>query len=290
MDMPDGSAGTPRPVGALLRDWRQRRRLTQLDLSCATDIPIRLLCALEKGRALPNRDLVLRLADQLEVPLRDCNALLIAAGCAPAFPVRPLDDPAMADTRATIELVLAGHEPNPGLAIDRHWVIVASNEVFWDMVAGVDPALLCPPVNWLRLALHPAGLAPRIANLRHWRAHMLTRLRRRFEATGDPELADLVEEIGDYPMPPALIDGDAEHAAGHAAVPLRLMTVDGPLSFHGTTTVFGSAVDVTLAELTVEMFFPADPATATVMRRTAQGSAVGTTLATANAARPAAAG
>ncbi len=269
MDVPEDQARTLRHVGELLRDWRQRRHMTQLDLACASNVPARLLGALETGKTLPNRDVVLRLAERLDIPLRERNSLLVTAGHQPAFPVRDLDDPALAEVRTAIDLMLAGHEPNPALAIDRHWVVLASNQAMRGITAGVDPALLNPPVNWPRLALHPAGLAPRIANLRNWRAHLLARMRRQFAASGDAVLADLLEEFGDYPVPHAP-DTAADPDSAGVAEPLGLVTVDGPLAFHSTSTVFNAAVDVTLAELSVEVFFPANQATFAVMRHRAE--------------------
>src|SRR5262244_3339088 len=171
------------PVGSLLRKWRERRRLSQLDLACEAEISTRHLSFLETGRSLPSREMVLRLAEQLEVPLRERNVLLIAAGYAPAFPERPLDDPALQAARKAVDLVLAGHEPYPALAIDRHWTLIASNNAVPPLMAGADPSLLRPPVNVLRLSLHPAGLSPRIVNLPQWRAHLLERLRRQIDLT-----------------------------------------------------------------------------------------------------------
>ena len=256
------------PVGNLLRKWRERRRLSQLDLACEAEISTRHLSFLETGRSLPSREMVLRLAEQLEVPLRERNVLLIAAGYAPAFPERPLDDPALQAARKAVDLVLAGHEPYPALAIDRHWTLIASNNAVPPLLAGVEPSLLQPPVNVLRLSLHPAGLAPRIANLAEWRSHLLARLRRQIEASADPVLEELLNEFCGYPM-----SGDAgtatpptgEEYAG-VIVPFRLVTEQGILSFISATTIFGTPVDITLSELAIESFFPADATTATILR------------------------
>src|SRR5499426_4537715 len=176
------------PVGNLLRKWRERRRLSQLDLACEAEISTRHLSFLETGRSLPSREMVLRLAEQLEVPLRERNVLLIAAGYAPAFPERPLGDPALQSARKAVDLVLAGHEPYPALAIDRHWTLVAANGAVNRLLAGVAAELLAPPINVLRLSLHPDGLAPRIANLAEWRQHLLERLRRQVDVSADPVL------------------------------------------------------------------------------------------------------
>ncbi|HEU0176619.1 MAG TPA: helix-turn-helix transcriptional regulator [Blastocatellia bacterium] len=248
------------PVGSLLRKWRERRRLSQLDLACEAEISTRHLSFLETGRSLPSREMVLRLADQLDVPLRERNALLIAAGYAPAFPERPLDDPALQSARKAVDLVLAGHEPYPALAIDRHWTLIASNNAVSPLLAGVDPSLLRPPVNALRLSLHPAGLSSRIANLSQWRSHLLSRLRRQIEVNADPVLEELLDELSGYPAP-GEVAGDNEEYSG-VVVPFRLATEQGVLSFISTTTIFGTPVDITLSELAVESFFPADAATA----------------------------
>jgi transcriptional regulator with XRE-family HTH domain len=252
------------PVGNLLRKWRERRRLSQLDLACEAEISTRHLSFLETGRSAPSREMVLRLAEYLDVPLRERNALLIAAGYAPAFPERALDDPALQAARKAVDLVLAGHEPYPAIAIDRHWTLIASNNAVLPFMAGADPSLLHPPVNVLRLSLHPAGLAPRIANLAEWRLHLLARLRRQVEVTGDPVLEELFNELSSYPAPGEGAGENEEYAA--VAVPFRLVTEQGILSFISATTVFGTPVDITLSELALESFFPADAATARILR------------------------
>ena len=254
------------PAGEVLRDWRHRRHLTQQGLASAAGVSLRLLAALEAGRTLPNRDVMLRLTERLDVPLRDRNAMLAAAGHAPAFPARPLHHPDLAATRRMLEDAVAGCMPNPALALDRHWTVLTANGVLKDMIAGVDPMLRTEPVNWARLALHPAGLAPRIANLRDWHGHVMTCLRQDIEATGDPVLAELQEEIRDYPMPAASAAAGESNAA---ATPFRLMTVEGALSFYTATTQFRSAIDVTLSELRIQTFYPVDAATARLMRQTA---------------------
>ena len=264
------------PVGAQLRDWRQRRRLSQLDLAGEADITTRHLSFLETGRALPSREMLIRLAETLEVPLRDRNALLAAAGYAPMYRERPLDDPALACARRAVDLVLKGHEPYPALAVDRHWNLLAHNRAVAPFLAGVDPSLLGPPVNVFRLSLHPRGMAPRIVNLAQWRAHLIARLRQQVAASADRTLAALLDELVAYPTP------DAEHdpaparldATGGVAVPLSMRAADGSvLSFISTTTVFGTPVDITLSELALETFFPADEATAQALRRLGDGQA-----------------
>ncbi|MGK3962826.1 helix-turn-helix domain-containing protein [Sorangium sp. So ce118] len=260
------------PIGGLLREWRQRRRLSQLDLACEADISTRHLSFLETGRAQPSRDMVLHLAERLDVPLRDRNQLLVAAGYAPLYPERSLDDPALAAARKAVDLVLAGHEPYPAIAIDRHWTLVAANSAVGPLLAGADPALLRPPLNVLRLSLHPRGLAPRIENAPEWRAHLLARLRRQIEVSADPVLVKLLEELGSYPLPEGSRRPEParEPSPAAIAVPLRLRIDDRTLSFLSTTMVFGTPVDVTLSELAVESFFPADQPTAEALRAAAQ--------------------
>lgn len=260
-----------RPVGALLRDWRRRRGLSQLDLACEADISARHVSFVETGRAQPSRSMLIHLAERLDVPLRDRNALLLAAGFAPVYSEHRLEDPALQAAKRAVELVLTGHEPFPALAVDRHWTLVAANRAVAPLLAGVDAALLRPPVNVLRLSLHPAGLAPRIANQGQWREHVLLRLARQIDAGGDPVLAALRAELADYPMAENG-DGTAAEDGEHpgVVVPLRLRTDAGELAFLSTTTVFGTAVDVTLSELAIEAFFPADAATADALRAALQ--------------------
>jgi hypothetical protein len=202
--------------------------------------------------------MILRLAERLDIPLRDRNTLLVAGGFAPTFPERSLDDPALRAAREAIDRLLTGLEPYPALAIDRHWTLVASNRAIAPLMAGVDPDLLEPPVNVLRLSLHPHGLAPRIVNLAEWREHLLARLRQQVEHTADPALEALLEELRHYPAPAS----GSEVPEPGIIVPFRLRTERGMLSFLSTTTVFGTPLDVTLAELAIESFFPADHATA----------------------------
>ena len=256
-----------RPVGDHIREWRQRRRMSQLDLACEADISTRHLSFLETGRAQPSRDMLLHLAEQLDVPLRERNLLLLAAGFAPAFPERPLDDPALDAARQAVDLVLKGHEPFPALAVDRHWILIAANAAVAPLLAGIDPAMLQPPLNVLRLSLHPQGLAPRIANYAEWRAHLLARLHRQIEVSGDKTLAALLHELAAYPAPDNAAAQEPASDANYAGVvvPFQLRTDAGLLTFISTTTVFGTPVDVTLSELALETFFPADAATAEVL-------------------------
>lgn len=271
------------PVGELLRSWRRRRRLSQLDLALAAEVSQRHLSFVESGRAAPSRDMVLRLAEQLTIPLRERNALLVAAGFAPVYRERKLDDPELAAGRRAVELILTGHEPHPALAVDRHWSLVFANRAVAPLLAGVDERLLKPPVNVLRLSLHPAGLAPRVANFREWRTHILERLARQIDASADVRLSELLEELKGYPVPPAAwpYRPGAEDPLGGVAVPLELKTEGGTLRFLSTTTVFGTALDISLSELVIETFFPADAETAEAMRRM-----VGTEAAPSGQPRP----
>ena len=264
------------PIGELLRGWRERRHLSQLALAAEADVSARHVSFLETGRAQPSREMLLRLAESLEIPLRERNALLVAAGYAPAYPERRLDDPALQAARQAVDLVLAGHKPYPAHAVDRYWTLVASNHVARPLLVGVAPDLLEPPINVLRLSLHPEGVAPRIANLRQWRAHILHRLRQQVESAADPALDALLSELAGYP-----VLGDEESEAplrdlyeSGVVVPLRLRTEWGLLAFFSTITIFGTPVDVTLSELAIEAFFPADPATAEVLRRIAEDAPV----------------
>ena len=254
-------------VGAALRRWRQRRHLSQLELACDAEISARHLSFVETGRATPSREMVLHLAGQLDIPLRERNALLVAAGYAPVFSERPLDDPALEAARKAVELVLHGHEPYPAIAVDRRWTLLAANPTAMQLMGSVDASLLQPPVNVLRLSLHPSGLAPRIVNLGEWRDHIVSRLRRQIELTADRALEDLLTEIRGYPA--AAAGAFAHDPYGGVIIPLRLSTPGGVLSFLSTTTVFGTPVDITLSELAVEAFFPADRATADALRAAA---------------------
>ncbi|UIJ70712.1 helix-turn-helix domain-containing protein [Aurantimonas sp. HBX-1] len=245
-------------VGDVLRDWRRRRRLSQMQLAGEADVSTRHLSFVESGRAAPSRDMLMRLAEPLALPLRERNRLLLAGGYAPLYPERRLDAPDMTAARAAVEAILAAHEPFPALAVDRHWTLVAANKAVAEFLAGVAAHLLEPPVNVLRLSLSPDGLAPAIVNLAEWRRHLLERLRHDAASSGDRTLIDLHDELRALPAPAS--SRPPPRAAG-IAVPLVLRRGDATLSFLSTTTVFGTATDVTLAELTLEAFLPADQAT-----------------------------
>ena len=255
-------------IGTLLRDWRGRRRMSQLDLALDAEISQRHLSFLESGRSQPSRDMVLRLAERLDVPLRQRNQMLMAAGFAPTYGERGLDDPGLRMAMDTVQLVLKGHEPFPAIALDRGWNMVLSNDAIAPFLDGIEePALLTPPINVLRLALHPSGMAPRIENLDQWRIHLLERLRHQVDTTGDTALAELERELSSYPGRRRGPSQPFDPAAAAVAVPLRIRTGDQVLSFISTTTVFGTPLDVTLSELAIESFFPADEATGEALRR-----------------------
>lgn len=253
--------GTPTgSVGDLLRTWRARRRFSQLDLACEAEVSTRHLSFVETGRAQPSREVLLRLAARLDMPLRERNRLLLAAGLAPIHPEGSLDSPGLAAARLAVEAVLTSHEPFPALAVDRHWQLVAANAGVGRLIAGVAPHLLEPPCNVLRLSLDPDGLARRTLNLPEWRHHLLGRLRADAERSGDPRLAALHDELSALPCP---VSRTPPSLPNPIAVPL-IIADPGTGQVHrflSTTTVFGTATDVTLAELTLECFFPADAAT-----------------------------
>jgi transcriptional regulator with XRE-family HTH domain len=244
--------------GAHLRTWRHRRRMSQEELAGDADISTRHLSYIETGRANPSREVVLRLAARLEVPLREQNTFLLAAGYAPVYRESALNDPAFAAAKQAIELILKSHEPYPALAVDRRWNLIAANGVVQHLLVGVHASLLQRPANVLRLSLEPSGLAPDIVNLTQWREHLFDRLSHQIAATADPALISL---LGELRRLPAAESENEEHIQGEhtgIAVPLKLRTPAGVLSFISTTTVFGSPADVTLQELALETFFPLD--------------------------------
>jgi transcriptional regulator with XRE-family HTH domain len=248
------------PLGILLKDWRQRRRMSQLDLALEAGVSARHLSFLETGRSNPSREMVLHLAEELDLPLRERNRMLLAAGFAPAYDERPLEAPELEPVRRAVAQVLTGIEPFPAAVIDRWWNLVASNRQIGVFLEGVAPELLEPPANVLKVSLHPDGMAPRIANLAEWREHLLSRLRREIAATGDARLTELLEEVSAYPAPADRAPDVPPHGA--IAVPLRIHGARRELTFISTVATFGTAVDVTVAELSIEAFFPADAQTA----------------------------
>jgi transcriptional regulator with XRE-family HTH domain len=252
----------PQPVGEQIRAWRQRRRLSQLALASEAEISARHLSFLETGRAAPSREMLLHLAEQLQIPARERNQLLIAAGFAPIFSERPLTDPTLAPARAAIDLVLQGHRPYPAFALDRHWNIVASNGALPQMFDGVDADLVQAPINALRVTLHPKGIAPRIINLAEWRAHLLHRLGQQVEVSADPVLIELLAELRSYPSAGSVYARPDDSIV----VPLQVRIGGHELALFSTTLMFGTPLDVTLSELAIESFFPADAATAAAVR------------------------
>jgi transcriptional regulator with XRE-family HTH domain len=264
MNMPNPAAPTRQfnraipSFGEHLRTWRHRRRLSQEELAADADISTRHLSYVETGRANPSREMVLRLAARLEVPLREQNTFLLAAGFAPVFRESALNDPAFAAAKHTIELILRSHEPFPALAVDRRWNLVAANGMVTHLLSGVHPSLLQPPTNVLRLSLDPLGLAPNIVNFTQWRDHLFERLSHQIAATADPALISLLGELRALSAPAKGSDELMQGEHTGIAVPFKLHTPTGVLSFISTTTVFGSPADVTLQELALETFFPLD--------------------------------
>ncbi|WP_033073401.1 helix-turn-helix domain-containing protein [Sphingopyxis sp. MWB1] len=251
-------------LGAQLREWRTRRRMSQLDLALESEISTRHLSFIETGRAKPSAQMIERLATQLQMPHRARNALLLAGGYAPRYPERSLDSPEMQAMRAVVEHVLKGHEPYPALAVDRHWNMIAANDAVALLTEQVAAALLEPPVNVLRLALHPDGLAPQIVNLGEWRNHILARLDEQIDASADAELSALRAELAGYGCE---ANDNAEYHRHGIAVPLVLNSIAGQIRFVSTTTIFGTPVDITLSELAIEAFFPADAESSALLRR-----------------------
>jgi transcriptional regulator with XRE-family HTH domain len=260
-------------AGALLREWRQRRRMSQLELATEAGISARHLSFVETERARPSREMMLHLAEQLDIPLRDRNPLLIAFGYAPTYQTTDLDAPEMQSVRAAIDKLLDGHEPYPAVLIDRRWELVAHNTAASVLVEGVAPELLEPPVNVLRAVMHPKGLAPRIVNLNEWVDHALGSLRRQVAVTGDDALRALEQELAEYAREMGVPPEPARDAPRAVAIPLRLRTDDGELAFITMIATFGTALDVTLAELSIETFLPADDATAQALHRRSVGFA-----------------
>jgi transcriptional regulator with XRE-family HTH domain len=258
---------TARPVGTLLKEWRQRRRLSQLDLAYDAEISARHLSFVETGRAAPSRDMVLRIAEHLQVPLRERNSLLVAAGFAPIYPERPLEDPALQAAREAIDMVLRAHDPFPAFAIDRYWNVLTANRAAGLFFTGAHPHLLEPPLNILRIALHPEGICHRIENFADVRARALSRLKRQAQVSGDPKLNGLLEEALGYRYECEPLPSETSSDLGDAVLMLVKIASDrGTLSFFSTTTVFGTPVEITLAELAIEAFFPANEFTAGILR------------------------
>lgn len=262
--------GQQLPFGVLLRRWRERRRMTQTDLALAANSSTRHLSYLETGRSKPSREMVVRLAEILEVPLRDQNTLLLSAGFAPAFPERSLGE--LNAARGAIEQILNAHKPYPAFAVDRHWNLVMSNGALPQLYEGCAPELLRPPINAVRITLHPRGLGPRVLNFIEWRAHTQAVLRQQLESRADPVIQALLNEVSSYPAPPGVAPA-ANDGPARYATPLQIATRFGVVSFLSTITVFGTPTDVTLSELALEMLFPADEATTKIVRAMADEQA-----------------
>lgn len=259
-------------IGPLLRDWRQRRRMSQLDLACEADISTRHLSFVETGRARPSREMLMHLFELLDIPLRDRNELLRAAGFASAFAELALDSAAMAAAREAVAMVLRGHEPYPALAVDRHWNLLAANQAATRLMGGIAPELLLPPVNVLRANLHPDGLAPRIINLTEVREHIFARLRRMIAHSGDRVLHDLLAELISYPSHAAHEPAQISTPNADVVLPVRFQSPLGELSLFTTITQFGTPLDVSLSELALECFYPADAGTARLLHALADAA------------------
>lgn len=256
------------PIGGELAFWRKRRRMSQLELALAAEISTRHLSFVETGRAQPGRQLLVRLTRQLEIPLRERNALLLSAGFAPICEQRSYNDPTFEPVRKVIDAALDLHRPFPAYVINRYWDVVASNDALPELFAGVAPELARKPMNVVRLLLHPRGLAPRIVNLRAWRVHLLARLRQQVSLTADPALEAMLAEALSFPAPTDEQD-QMMPMSGDLTVPLEIITEIGHLRFLNATTVFGTPLDVTLEEIALEKLYPADAVTEEVVRSTA---------------------
>ncbi|MGW2596983.1 helix-turn-helix domain-containing protein [Streptomyces klenkii] len=256
-------------VGPLLRKWRERRRISQLELSLRAGSSARHISFIETGRSRPSQEMVLRLADHLDVPVRERNALLVAAGYAPAYPERPLDDPALGGLREGLERLLTSYEPFPALVVDGTYEVLAANRGIAMLLEGVAPSLLVPPLNAMRLTMHPSGLAPRIRNYREWRGHLLHQMERQLALMRSAPLRALYDEVSAYPLPESTGGERARREDGHGDVAFALpMVIDHAgrtLSFVSTIATFNTPMDVTVSELAVETFLPADPETARLL-------------------------
>jgi transcriptional regulator with XRE-family HTH domain len=255
-------------VGALLREWRERRRLSQLELALDAGVSARHLSFVETGRSKPGREMLLRVLERLGVPFREQNRLLLAAGHAPAFPERSLEDLELAPVREALKVILTRHEPYPAVAVDRAWNLVAANAPMLALAGfvDIDPALLEPPINVMRVGLHPRGLGPLMVNLGDWHAHWLERLERQLAATGDEQLAALIKEIAGYPVPQPERDLATGIGRDEILGPVKVRAPGGgELSFFGMFATFDTPFEVTTSELALELLFPADRATAELL-------------------------
>ncbi|MFF9813413.1 helix-turn-helix domain-containing protein [Streptomyces sp. NPDC014006] len=255
------SAPAGQGIGPLLRAWRVRRRISQLELALRADSSARHISFVETGRSKPSEEMVLRLAEHLEVPVRERNALLLAAGYAPRYPETALDDPALDALWDGMERLIRGYEPYPALVLDGLYRVRAANRGVAMFLEGVPEWLLQPPLNAMRLTLHPEGMAPRIRNLREWRGHLLEQMQRQIALQRSEELRALYEEVAAYPVPREAPDSEPEEPYPYFALPLRFEHEGRVLSFISSISTFNTPMDVTVAELAIETFLPADPAT-----------------------------
>ncbi|MGW1780162.1 helix-turn-helix domain-containing protein [Streptomyces sp. NPDC002143] len=258
----DFTASAGEGVGPLLRAWRVRRRMSQLELALRADSSARHISFVETGRSRPSEEMVLRLAEHLDVPVRERNALLLAAGHAPRYPHTPLDDPALDALRAGMERLIQGYEPYPALVMDARYDVLAANRGIAMLLEGVPESLLAPPLNAMRLTLHPQGLAPRIRNLREWRGHLLAQMERQIALHRSAALRELYEEVAAYPVPEVASAGEQAEPVPYFALPMQIEHEGRTLSFLSSVATFNTPMDVTVAELAIETFLPADPATA----------------------------
>ncbi|WP_120720543.1 helix-turn-helix domain-containing protein [Streptomyces hundungensis] len=255
-------------VGPMLRGWREQRRLSQLELALRADSSARHISFIENGRSRPSEEMVLRLAEHLDVPVRERNALLLAAGYAPHYAQTPLDDPAMNSLREQMERLLRAYEPYPALMVDATYTVLAANRGIEMLLDGVAGHLLAPPVNAMRLTLHPEGLAPRIRNLAQWRGHLLEQMERQIALLRNDGLRALYEEVAAHPVPSGgpMPEDAGDPRALPFALPLRIEVAGTVLSFISTIATFNTPMDVTVSELAIETFLPADPETATYLQ------------------------
>ncbi|MGY4738473.1 helix-turn-helix domain-containing protein [Streptomyces sp. ATMOS53] len=248
-------------VGPLLRAWRERRRLSQLELALRADSSARHISFVETGRSRPSEEMLLRLAEHLDVPVRERNALLLAAGYAPHYPQTPLDDPALDALRAGLDRLIQGYEPYPALVMDARYDVVAANRGITMLLDGVPESLLAAPLNAMRLTLHPQGLAPRIRNLREWRGHLLAQMERQIALYRSAPLRELYDEVAAYPVAQSAPTKEPAEPVPYFALPMQIEHEGRILSFISSVSTFNTPMDVTVAELAIETFLPADPAT-----------------------------
>ncbi|MDN0198434.1 helix-turn-helix transcriptional regulator [Streptomyces sp. S.PNR 29] len=256
-----GTTATTQRVGPLLRAWREQRRVSQLELALRADSSSRHISFIETGRSRPSEEMVLRLAEHLDVPVRERNALLLAAGYAPRYPETPLDDPALGALREGMERLIQGYEPYPALVVDATYRVVAANRGIMMLLDGMPESLLEPPLNAMRLTLHPQGLAPRIRNLREWRGHLLAQMERQIALHRSEALRALYEEVAAYPVPESAPGEEPDEPVPYFALPMQIEHEGRTLSFISSISTFNTPMDVTVAELAIETFLPADPAT-----------------------------